>query len=466
MASEWKFVPLSTFAKVQSGFAFKSADMGEFGCPIIKIKNINPPNVNIIDVQRVLPSIIEGNKRIEKFRLTKGDVLIAMTGATVGKVGRMPLSSETHYLNQRVGKVFLTDSDAADYDYVYYVLSQSGHVKQMLGLADGSAQPNISGAQIESLEIPIPPLPEQKAIAHILGSLDDKIELNRKMNETLEAMAQALFKSWFVDFDPVIDNALAAGNPIPPALQAKAECRRLNAEIHPSEFITQHSPSAHFPDAFQPSEEMGWIPKGWEVSTIGAEVESVGGATPSTKNAEFWDDGDIHWTTPKDLSNQSSRILLDTDRKITEVGLKKISSGLLPVDTVLMSSRAPVGYLALAKVPVAINQGYIAMKCTKQLTSEYVVQWVDSVMDDIKQRAAGTTFAEISKKNFRAIPVIVPSGVALKNYSKTVRGFYDKITGNLKESRQLEKLRDTLLPKLISGELRIEEAEKMVEEAE
>jgi type I restriction enzyme, S subunit len=226
MASEWKVVPLSTLAKVQSGFAFKSADMGESGYPIIKIKNIIPPDVDITVVQRVLPSNIVRNKQIEKFKLSRGDILIAMTGATVGKVGRMPQSSETHYLNQRVGKVFLIDDNAADYDYVYYVLSQSGHVAQMLGLADGSAQPNISGAQIESLEIPFPPLPEQKAIAHVLGSIDDKIELNRKMNETLEAMAQALFKSWFVDFDPVIDNALVAGNPIPEEFATRAETRR------------------------------------------------------------------------------------------------------------------------------------------------------------------------------------------------------------------------------------------------
>ena len=180
MGSEWAIGVLGDVAKVQSGFAFKSGDMGESGHPVIKIKNINPPDVDIADVQRVPHSVIEGNARIEKFRLSKGDILIAMTGATVGKVGRMPKLSEPHYLNQRVGKVFVTDDAKADEDYVYYVLSQDGHVDQMLGLADGSAQPNISGTQIESLEVPLPPLPEQKSIAHILGTLDDKIELNRR----------------------------------------------------------------------------------------------------------------------------------------------------------------------------------------------------------------------------------------------------------------------------------------------
>jgi type I restriction enzyme S subunit len=121
-----------------------------------------------------------------------------------------------------------------------------------------------------------------------------------------------------------------------------------------------------------------------------------------------------------------------------------------------MSSRAPVGYLAISKIDVAINQGYIAMKCEKKLTPEYVVQWAESVMDDIKQRASGTTFAEISKKNFKIIPVVVPNEGVLKEYSDIVAGFYDKISENLCETKTLVELRDSLLPKLLSGELSLD----------
>jgi type I restriction enzyme S subunit len=310
---------------------------------------------------------------------------------------------------------------------------------------------------------------EQKGIAHILGSLDDKIELNRQMNETLEAMAQALFKSWFVDFDPVIDNALKAGNAITDSLKQRAaeraEQRRNTKQRKTGGVDSKEALDQLFPDAFEYTEEMGWIPLGWGISDAGTEYNTVGGATPSTKNPDFWEDGNISWTTPKDLSGNQSKILLNTNRKITELGLKKVSSGLLPIDTVLMSSRAPVGYLALAKVPVAINQGYIALKCEKTLTPEFAIQWADSIMDEIKQRAGGTTFAEISKKSFREIPLFVPDQNAIKRYSENVRDLYNQKTSQLKNIETLTKLRDTLLPKLLSGELRIPDAEKLIEEA-
>ena len=146
---------------------------------------------------------------------------------------------------------------------------------------------------------------------------------------------------------------------------------------------------------------------------------------------------------------------METSRKLTEASLAKISSGLLPVDTVLMSSRAPVGYLAIAKIPVAVNQGYIAMKCEGGLTPEYVLQWANSVMDDIKQRASGTTFAEISKKNFKIIPVVVPPKEIIFEYTKVASGLYEKITESLKESKSLTDLRDSMLPKLMSGDIEL-----------
>ena len=182
----------------------------------------------------------------------------------------------------------------------------------------------------------VPPLAEQRAIAHILGTLDDKIELNRRMNETLEAMARALFKSWFVDFDPV---------------RAKAEGRDPGLPKPLADL---------FPDSFEDS-ELGEIPKGWEIKSIGDLADVVGGTTPSTKEPAFWEGGTHAWATPKDLSGLSVPVLLDTERRITDAGLSQIGSGLLPKGTVLLSSRAPIGYLAVAEIPVAINQGFIAM---------------------------------------------------------------------------------------------------------
>ena len=261
----WKKVCLNDVATVQSGFAFKSQDMGIDGAPVIKIKNLKPPNIDIQDVQRVPLSVICKNQGIQRFALSKGDILIAMTGATVGKIGRMPNTSEVYYLNQRVGKVSLNDSGDCDYDFLYYILSQEQCVRYIFEAANGSAQANISAAQIGRIEFNLPPLPEQKAIAHILGSLDDKIELNRRMNETLEAMAQALFKSWFVDFDPVIDNALAAGNVIPDKFKERAEIRQGLGDEQKS---LPDDVRRLFPSEFEHTEEMGWIPKGWFIKQL------------------------------------------------------------------------------------------------------------------------------------------------------------------------------------------------------
>ena len=182
--------------------------------------------------------------------------------------------------------------------------------------------PSINTQILSDILILHPPdLPEQRAIAHILGTLDDKIELNRRMNETLEAMARALFKSWFVDFDPV---------------RTKMEGRDTSLPKHIADF---------FPDKLV-SSQIGEMPEGWKVSTIGEEVVVVGGSTPSTKDRSLWGGG-IDWATPKDLSTLSAPILLETVRQISDAGLSKISSGLLPKGTVLLSSRAPIGYLAI-----------------------------------------------------------------------------------------------------------------------
>lgn len=274
----------------------------------------------------------------------------------------------------------------------------------------GAVFDSLRCANIPNFEIKLPPIELQKKITDILASIDNKIVLNREMNKTLETMAQAIFKSWFVDFEP--------------------------------------SKEGKFVES-----ELGMIPIGWEVSNIGAETTSVGGATPSTTNPEFWEDGEFYWATPKDLSGLQEKVLIGTERKITNAGVNKISSGQLPVGTVLLSSRAPIGYLAITTMPVSINQGFIAMVCNKRLPHTYVLQWATYKLDDIKQRGSGTTFAEISKSTFRPIQVLVPDKESLQKYDEVVRSYYNQIAINIRETQTLSTLRNTLLPKLLSGEI-------------
>ena len=327
--------------------------------------------------------------------------------------------------------LYVRDFKTNDPKFISYLLK----TLDFRAYSDKAAVPGVNRNHLHEAKVRIPPLPIQHAIAHILGSLDDKIELNRRMNETLEAMARALFKDWFVEFGPV---------------RAKMEGRQppgLSAEV-----------AALFPDALDTEGK----PVGWRKSQIGDEVTVVGGSTPSTKDLVFWNGGTHYWTTPKDLSSLSSPILLYTERQITDAGLSQISSGLLPVGTVLLSSRAPIGYMAIAEIPTAINQGFIAMKCNQSLPNLFVLFWCKERMDLILGNANGSTFQEISKSNFRPIPVIVPSQNILDVFLETATPLFRQIVENLKESRTLAALRDLLLPKLLSGELRVRDAEGVI----
>ena len=470
MGSDWTIGALGDVAKVQSGYAFKSGDMGESGHPVIKIKNINPPDVEISDVQRVPPSVIEGNTRIEKFRLSKGDILIAMTGATVGKVGRMPKLSEPHYLNQRVGKVFVTDDAKADEDYVYYVLSQDGHVDQMLGLADGSAQPNISGTQIESLEVPLPPVPEQKAISHILGTLDDKIELNRRMNATLEGMAQALFKSWFVDFDPVIDNALAAGNPIPDELAPRAEVRRQAL----ANGTANREAAKAFPAAFQETEALGWIPEGWDVEPLGEHLNVLetgrrpkGGVSkytsgvPSVGAESIFGIGQFNFGKLKFVPEEFFDKM--NSGKVESYDVLLYKDGGKPGEFKPRSGMYGEGFPFES---FGINEHVFRMR-SSSLGQAFLYYQVSSerVFHHFAVRGGKAAIPGINQKEVNSVDFLIPKEDIREIFNNFSQPIFEKILKTANHSRMLERLRDTLLPKLISGELRITEAEQLTEEA-
>jgi type I restriction enzyme S subunit len=358
-------------------------------------------------------------------------IVIGRSGASFGQVH----FSKEDFWPHNTG-LYVTDFKGNDPLFAFYFLKALNFDR----FNSGSAQPSLNRNFIYPIRIRVPKLAEQKAIAAVLGALDDKIELNRRVNATLEAMARALFQSWFVDFDPVrakLDGRQPAG---------------LDAAT-----------AALFPDSFQDSES-GHIPKGWIIQPVGNVVDCVGGGTPSTAEPRYWQGGSHHWTTPKDFSSLQAPVLLDTDRKLTDAGISKISSGLLPAGTLLLSSRAPVGYLAIAAMPVAINQGFIALKCNDRASNYFMLNWCKTNMDEIESRATGTTFPEISKQNFRPIRVVLPPAQLMAAFTTNVAPLYAQITANLRQSRSLASIRDTLLPQLLSGELRATRAGAIAEE--
>ena len=433
---DWERSPLHSLAQWVNGIAFRDIQFTPSGMPVIKIAEIKG---GISGQTKFTEQVFD-----ESVRVRPGDLLFSWSGQPETSIDAFWWRGPEGWLNQHVFRV--TPADGIDRTFFYYLLRYLkpnfvgiARNKQTTGLG------HVTKRDLENIEGAYPKLAEQRAIAHILGTLDDKIELNRRMSETLEAMARALFKSWFVDFDPV---------------RAKMEGRWQRGQSLPG--LPAHLYDV-FPDRLVDS-ELGEIPEGWRHSTIGEEVTVCGGSTPSTKEPEFWEGGQHCWVTPKDLSALKFPVLLDTDRKITNAGLAKISSGLLPVGTVLLSSRAPIGYLAIAEVPTAINQGFIAMKCDGVLPNVYVLQWCRESMDAIVGNAIGSTFQEISKNNFRPPRVIVPSDPVLTSFTRLAGSFYRQMVQNERESRTLSALRDALLPKLIAGELRVKDAEVFLKE--
>ena len=324
--------------------------------------------------------------------------------------------------------------DVIDPRWLYYWMCGGEFRQQIAGVKGQTDMADyVSLTDQRNMTITLPPASIQRVIAGVLGALDDKIEQNRRTARALERIARAIFRAWFVDFEPV---------------KAKAD----GATSFPSMPQTVFNA---LPTGFVDS-EIGAVPQGWEVQPISEVITVKGGGTPSTKNPDYWDGGKHCWATPRDMSHLAHPILLDTRRHITDAGVKRISSGLLPVGTVLLSSRAPVGYLAITGVPTGINQGFIAMICDGPVPPVFVMNWVYSSMEAIKARASGTTFPEISKRNFRTLTIVKPTDDAIVAYQQAAEPLFDLLTAAVKENIGLAKMRDYLLPRLLSGQVRVE----------
>lgn len=423
MKSEWIKTKLSEFVNINPRRSIKKGTMTPFVAMTDLVENVRDIPTKTIKAFGSGTKFIDGDTLFARITpcLENGKTaLVSGLGEGVIAAG----STEFIVLNP---KHLETDK------YFVYYLARLPELRRYAErkMEGTSGRQRVSAQSLGDFEFMLPPPDERKKIGQMLADLDDKISSNTKMNAVLERITRRLFKSWFVNFDPVHANTenIRFGN-ISLDLQS----------LFPNELVDS---------------KIGSIPKGWTVSEIGDEVQCVGGSTPSTSKSEYWENGSVLWTTPKDLSSQESKVMIDTSRKITSKGLTKVSSGLLPVNTVLMSSRAPVGYLAISKEPVSINQGYIAMKCNKSLGPMYILNWLEENMENIKQHAGGTTFAEISKKSFRPLPVLVPSQPVIAKYEEIAGNIYERIESNARQNECLRGIRNRLLPRLIYGTLPI-----------
>jgi type I restriction enzyme S subunit len=399
----------------------------------------------------------------EKYRLADGDIVLARTGASTGAsvyVQNPPFAVFASYL------VRLKIKPEFDSRFVAYFLKSDAFWSYIRGvLGDKSAQPNASATTMTRAPFRAPKSTEQqRAIAHILGTLDDKIELNRRMNETLEAISRAIFKSWFVDFDPLIDNVLAAGNPIPHALAELAARRqqglaRANAEGRDSSLLNHIA--GLFPNSFEDS-ELGAIPTGWEVGAL-RDVASLqrNSVNPlDTPDVEF-----LHYSIPSFDSDQKPRMEMGEAIKSLKFSV--------PQDAVLLSKLNPeIERVWLVDVEfkhrAVCSSEFLALRPLPPFGRSYLYCLLRSsrFRIDFQGLATGT-----SKSHQRAqvkavldLPTLVPGTAVVQAFDSMAQPLLEQTLMNRRESYTLAAIRDALLRNFMSGELRVKDAKRLGED--
>ncbi len=326
--------------------------------------------------------------------------IIGRQGANCGNV---------HYHN---GKAYMTDhaiicclNDRNNTHYIAYYLSLM-NLGQLSGQA---AQPGISVHTLSRQFLKMPSLDKQNRIVAILSQYDNLIENNQKRIKLLEQMAQQLYKEWFVRF--------------------------------------------RFP-GYEKAKFVDGIPQGWEIVPIGTQCDVVGGATPSTNVPSNWN-GDIKWVTPTDITRNNALPLIDIEGRITMKGLKSCATKLLPPETILMTSRASIGYIGLTKESVCTNQGFISVLPNHPNMKMYFVYMLLSRRDELINYANGSTFLEISRSNFKKLKMLLPSENILHQFENITARIFDEEYALEQQNKNLTKQRDLILPRLMSGKLAV-----------
>ncbi|EAB9928475.1 restriction endonuclease subunit S, partial [Salmonella enterica subsp. enterica] len=298
-----------------------------------------------------------------------------------------------------------------------------------------------------------------------LLDITNKIEICSRINQSLEQMSQTLFKSWFVDFDPVIDNALNAGNPIPEALQSRAELRqkvRNSADFKP----LPADISALFPAEFEET-ELGCIPKGWNIDNVGGLSENIfSGGTPNTSTEEYWN-GALNWFSSGETRNA---IIIETEKKITEAGVKNSSTRLSVSGDILIASAGQGhtrGQTSLNTIDTYINQSVVCIRPMKSYYSSWLYFNISSRYEEMRAISDSHSIrGSLTTKLIASMKVISPTDNLISLFDTSCSTFIRKMRNNLQLSCELKKLRDTLLPKLISGELSLEDLPDLANQTE
>ena len=386
---EYKLGDLTVDGKGHYGVAAPAVDYDSSKYTYLRITDINDDGT--LNKQG-LKSVDDANAG--RYLLKPNDIVFARTGASVGRSYFYDGNDGDLVYAGFLIKFSLDPNKVNPYMLKLYTHSQD-YYDWIKAVDNGATRGNINALTFASMPIVLPSRDEQDIIVGVLGALDDKIDLLNRENATLEALAETLFRHYFIE------------NPNPD----------------------------------------------WKEGKLGDILSVKGGTTPSTNEPRFWN-GNIAWTSPRDVTTLNGMYLFKTERTITEEGLAKISSGLLPAGTLLMSSRAPVGVLAFAEIPVAINQGYIAIMDDKGYPKEFIYLWLKENMEAVHSYSNGSTFMEISKTAFKSLDITIPDKSTVVEFNDQVKPLFEKIKSNHRQILLLTSHRDTLLPHLMSGNLK------------
>ena len=347
-----------------------------------------------------------GYKKYIRSLIPKGSTCVV----TIGSIGKkMTMAHCDCFINQAMNAII--PNEHFDNEYVYYAIKNALGNLKALDSGTASGRENVSKSAFSKMEVAITDdIILQKKIGSILATYDDLIENNRKQIKLLEESAQRLYKEWFVDL--------------------------------------------RFP-GYEHTKIVDGVPEGWETLHISDVCDTIGGGTPSTKVKEYYQNGRIPWVTPTDITKNSSLVLLDTATKITNEGLNASSAKMVPPGTILMTSRASVGFFGICDFSVCTNQGFICCIPYQSDMQMYLLYNLLNRVDEIRGKAGGSTYLEISKKVFRDFEVVVPDSPFLTLFQITTEKFIEQTKILSKQILRLQQARDRLLPKLMSGEVKV-----------
>ena len=410
--------------------------------------------VNGRDINEVSNKVFNGGGA--KFK--NGDTLFAritpcLENGKTAKVENLPVGCIAHGSTEFI---VLSAKSKDDEDFVYYLARLPDFRSHAISRMEGtSGRQRVSWQALAEFNLRLPEKGKRKKIGKILKSLDDKIHLNNQINQTLESIAQTIFKSWFIDFDPVRakiaakqegkDAELAAMCAISGKSEAEVE------QMAKEDFAELQATATLFPDELVES-ELGEVPKGWDKYSLSKMITLIGGGTPKRSEPNYWN-GDIFWFSVKDVPNEGEVFVITTQEKISELGLNKSSTKLLPVGTTIITARGTVGKIALVGYEMAMNQscyGVQGINGVRQFMTYYLIK---NAVEVLKKNTHGAVFDTITQSTFDTVTSIKPSIEMMDLFESKVEKIMGHIKNNLYENNSLIALRDTLLPKLLSGEL-------------